>query len=257
MTDLRIHQVKRVVVPDGYRRDRAIRPAGLSPNSHERYDFDTFFYQATRVGADIVLVAPKLLNFKRLFRQSRFAVGGEDISRVRIHTFYRHAIIWLRGAAAGDTLDVTFPDGQSVTTPIIKTDRDFFGGLNVQMTVSKDNDLRWIREQLSFHAAQCGLEGVCFIDNGSTVYFLDDLADVLTSVGLKRAALVSAPYKWGGVNLKPANRELYLQTAVYNIARFQYLAGARAVVRLDCDEILLPQPKGKTVFDLANHARLG
>ncbi|KMW58345.1 CapZD protein [Candidatus Rhodobacter oscarellae] len=257
MTELRIHHATRVAVPEGYQRDRAIRPSGLAPESHLRYDFDTFFYQAIRAGRHVALVAPKLLNFRRLFRQAQFRVGGQRVRRTRIFSFYRHAIIWLLNVPEGETLAITFPDGSEADAHIHPQDLGFLAGLNCQMMISKDNDLGWIKDQLGFHAAACGLEAVCFIDNGSTAYGLDDLAQALTEVGLQRAVLISMPFKWGGVNRKPANRELYLQTAAYNAARLKYLAQARGVLCLDADEILIPQPDGETVFDRAQRARLG
>lgn len=257
MTELVIHKVERVTVPDGYTRNRAISAAGLAPESHARYDFDTFFYQATRVGNDVVLVAPKLLNFRRLFRQVQFTISGQAVDRVQIFSFYRHAVIWLRRAPKGGVLNVKFPDGSDASTPIVAENYGLFADQNTQMIISKDNDLRWIRDQLSFHAGECGVEALCFIDNGSTAYSLEQLASVIGSVGLKSAALVSMPYTWGGVNRKPVHRELYLQTAAYNLVRLQYLARARAVVRLDADEMLMPKPKGETVFDLARKSRGG
>lgn len=134
---------------------------------------------------------------------------------------------------------------------------DFLAGLNCQMIVSKDNDLRWLREQLTFHASRCGLEAVCFIDNGSTAYDLQELGETLCSAGLKKAVLMSMPYKWGGLNRRPMHRELYLQTSAYNVARLAFLGRARAVACLDADEVLFPSRDEISIFDRAVQARLG
>ena len=257
MTDLRIHHVDRVVAPFGTKRARAIRPSGLAPDSHKRYDFDTLFYQAVRCGNRVTLIAPKLLNFKKLLRKSKLKIDGQPVRNMRIICFYRHAIVHLNKAPIGDILTVEYPCGAVAETKIHSADLDFLSGLNCQMMVSKDNDLRWIHDQLRFHVARCELDAVCFIDNGSTAYSLQELGDTIRKTGLKKAVLISMPYAWGGVNRKPMHRELYLQTSSYNLCRIMYLQQARAVVRLDADEVLSPQAPGQSVFDAAVNTRSG
>lgn len=257
MTEMRRAEIGRLCVPDPYRRDRAVKPAGQKPGSDARYDFKTLVYGAIRLGRDVVMVAPKLMNFKHLVRKCSFSVDGVPAKSPRIKTYYRHALLRLADAPEGTHLTVTFPNGANEACLIETPDTDFLAGLNVQMTISKDNDLNWVREQLTFHAAKSGVEAVCFIDNGSTAYTLDDLADTLADCGLKRAVLVSAPLKWGATNIKPVSRELYLQTSVYNIVKYRFLSRARAVLCCDVDEVLVPSEPGDSVFDRAVGARLG
>jgi hypothetical protein len=257
MTALLRADIERVTVPEGTRRDRAVAPSGLSETSHLRYDFDTFFYHAVRSGDGLVLIAPKLLNFRALFKAARFDVDGEQLGRPKVHSFYRHAIIRFKRIPPGTTLGVEFPDGTRRETLIAPDETDFLAGLNCQMTISKDNNLEWIRQQLTHHVENCGVEAVCYIDNGSTAYSLSELEEVLTSVNLKKAVLISMPFKWGGLNKTTPNRELYLQTAAYNLARLRFLSKARGVLRIDTDEIMTTPKGAKTVFDEAQAARLG
>lgn len=101
MTEFILHHVARVTAPATYQRKRAIAPSGLLPESAARYDFDTFFYDAVRKGRDLYLVAPKLLNFRKLFRRSGFAIGGVPLRNMRVFAFYRHAIIRFRNVPDG------------------------------------------------------------------------------------------------------------------------------------------------------------
>lgn len=257
MTELRIHHVERVIAPGGARRDRGVTGDGQAPDSHKRYDFETLFYEAVRDGDDVYLIAPKPLNFEPILRQSKYRIDGAPVRRVSVRSYYRHAIVRLPAAPPGTRLELTAPDGSQASCTIQSSETDFLAGLNVELFISKDNDLNWIRERLTFHAARCGTEGLCFIDTGSTAYDMEALGAVVASAGFKKALIVSMPYPWGGINIEPMHRELYLQTAAYNLCRIKYLSRARAVVRLDVDEVLKPQPEGQTVFDRAVQSRLG
>ncbi len=257
MTQCFIHEAQRTLAPEGWTRDRAIAPSGLSPESKERYDFDTLFYEAVRVGRNLVIVAPKLLNFRTLFRKTVFEIDGQRLPRPSIASYYRHALIRFRNVPEGNTLRLIFPGGEETTAQITSASRDHLKGLNCEFVINKNNDLRWIREKLIFHCKHRGVEAVLLIDTGSTEYSLEDLATVLTSVGLKRAVIVSMPYKWGGLNKRPVHRELYLQTASFNLCRIKYLQSARAVLCMDIDEIISHVDGPDDIFDLTCKSRLG
>ena len=257
MAEVLVHRVRRVTVPQGWQRARAVKPGGRHDCSDQFYDFETLFYQAIRLGSDVVLVAPKLLNFEVLLRQSQFFVGGSRVERLRIQKYYRHAVITLTEVSAGDSLKIQFPNGAEASGPIVAPRLGHLGSLNCELMISKDNDLTWIEERIAFHSARCQVDGLCFVDNGSTAYDLASLARVIERSNVKRAVIVSMPFPFGGLNKRPRHAELYLQTAAYNLCRLMFLRASRATAILDVDEVLLPQPQGRSVFDAACRSRLG
>lgn len=257
MTEIRVLHFDRVRAPLPWKRDRAVSPTGLRPESSERYDFDTLFYDIIRRGPDIVIVAPKLLNFKKLVRSSRFRVGGQDVGQPIILPYYRHCLLHFRNAPDGETLRIEFPGGEIVERSIAVQELDFLSGLNCELTISKNNDLAWITEKLTYHKRRQGLEAMVIVDNGSTDYGIDDLCGALKDAGLKRAVIISAPYPFGGRNNNPVHADLFLQTATFNVARLRYLQMARAVLNVDIDEVVCRTEGHGNIFDMTCDTRLG
>ena len=257
MTEIHIDCLKRIVAPKTWKRDRGAAPSGLNPESEASYDFDTLFYEAVRTGRDVLLVAPKLLNFRALIRKSAYRIGGRNPGQPRIASYYRHAILRFRNAPPGESLRIEFPDGSVAETPIQPESLAFLAGLNCVLQFNKNNNLDWIRENLAFHSRKRGAEAAVLIENGSTDYGINDLAQMLSKCGLKKAVIISAPYKWGGMNRKPMGGELYLMSSMYNLARIKFLQSARAVLNIDIDEVLARVDGSDTVFDLACKAPLG
>ncbi len=254
MTETLVHRVVRAQLPDGYARRRYVPRAGQAPGSDALYDTDTLFYEAVAQGDRITLICPRLLNFAKLLRRARVFVGGRPARLGRIRTYYRHSLVTLRRPEeAGDDLRILLPDGAEITAIVQPERLDFLTGLTCEMLISRNNPLEWIEQKLRWHVRGCGLQSVLFIDNGSTDYSLEALREVLERVGLARVVLLSMPFKWGPVNLRPMHRELFLQTSAYNLARVKYLQAARAVLRMDIDEVLMDG----SVFDRAVAARTG
>ncbi len=255
MTEFLLHDVTRTVAPEGFRRDRAVSKRGMGDGSEAKYDFDTLFYEVIRQGTVLHIVAPRLLNFGRLVNRTRFSVDGRDIGRPKVRNFYRHSILRFANVPVGPTLTLDFPDGQTAETPIRDARLDFLEGLDCELILSKNDDLNWIADHLRFHVATQGVEGLVFIDNGSTRHSVDDLRKAISDVGLKKVALVSMPYPFGPLNRRPRNIELYLQTAAYNLARLMFLQRAGGALCMDVDEILVPD--GTSIFDRARASRFG
>ena len=78
-----------MVLPDeaGLRRRPAIRASAQRETFAERYDWWTLAYGAARVPGGLVLVCPKLLNFKALVRAGRFTCGGAPLKLRWIRPF--------------------------------------------------------------------------------------------------------------------------------------------------------------------------
>lgn len=237
------------------RRARGVPERKRGDGSDAGYDRTTLWYDAVYRGGQVHLVCPPLLNLKQAVRRAEWRVDGARVAAPRIRSFYRHAILTLPAPRGAARIDVQGPDWQ-VAGPVAQPET-LFDGLNCEMLISRDNRLDWIEQKLRNHVDHHGLEGVLFFDNGSREYGPEAVLDVLGRVGLKVGVVVPVPLPWGRVN-KPGymHRELYLQTGVYNVARLRFLAQARAVLRMDIDETLVPHPDG-TVFDAAQRSLLG
>lgn len=240
------------------RRDRGVRPDRRTEGSDAAYDATTLWYDAVQDGEMVHLTCPRLFNLGRHMRRGRWSVDGQPVKRPAIRNFYRHSIMSLTAPRGARRVTVE-ADGWRIGTDVAQTDHGRFAGLNCEMLISRDNRLEWIADKLRNHVRHHGLQGVLFLDNGSTEYAPDDVVQVLRDVGLKSGLVVSVPHPWGPVG-KPGSmhRELYLQTAIYNAVRLRFLRGARAVLRMDIDETLTTPPDGSAnVFDATVASRLG
>ena len=73
-----------------------------------------------------------------------------------------------------------------------------FSGLNVLLTLSKDNEIRWIRDWVTFFARRHECDAVLLYDNASTRYGSVDIYTAISSVpGIKACVVVHWPYKYG------------------------------------------------------------
>lgn len=251
------HLNSTIFPPGTFRRRRYVAPSRQAPDSEAKYDFTTFFYDAIRNEGTLTLVCPKLLNFCKLAQRGVFHADNQRLNRPRIRDYYRHSLIKFRVPGQPKTLSFEV-DGTRLAVAISTAEHELFAGLNTELLVSRDNDLDWIGTHVRHHVVHHGLKGVVFFDNGSTRYGLGEIAKELEKTGVQQAVVIDAPMPFGGTN-KPGqmHRELFLQTALYNVARLRFLGRARAVLRMDPDEILAEPPTHRSVFDEACGSRFG
>ena len=244
---------------DGSRhmRDRAVPEEYQIEGSETRYDATTLWYDAIQTGNRVELICPRLRNFAALVRGGQWKINGNPVASPRIRNFYRHSIVRLNCPDVAETVTVE-TEGMHLTSGVAQVDTGRFAGRNVEMLISKDNDLEWIHDKLRNHVRHHGLEGVLFFDNASTAYSHEEIGKAIKDAGVGAALLVPADYPWGPLNKRRRHSELYLQTSVYNVARIRWLSTARAVMRMDVDETLTPPPEGQpSVFDCAANSRFG
>ncbi|MFV0244748.1 MAG: hypothetical protein ACK5IB_06995 [Qingshengfaniella sp.] len=220
----------------------------------QRYDRTTLLYDAVRLAnGRVLMTAPRLLNLWPALRDGIRIDGLRP--RLRRRVFGKFEFISTR--APGDTL--TFQtDSLNLTLPIRPAERAAFAGQRCVVTMNRDNDLHWIRDWAQHYASRHGLEGVLIYDNGSTAYTPQALADILAGVpGLRTIRIVVVDFPYGTVSSGEGAqiRPKFLQPAMMNLARADFLAGARAVLNIDIDEIIPAGPQ--TVFDATLATRLG
>ena len=249
-----------VVLPDAraLRRDHIV-PERLRPPGHDAgYDFRTLFYDAVLMperGA-VWLFCPKLANFAGLLRNG-LTIDGQPVRPSRVRRFERYDIAELPWTGGPGTLALA-AGGWRTAVALSATDRATFAGRNVLLTLSKNNDLRWIRDWVLFHVREHRADAVLFFDNGSADYGAADVEAALAGIdGLGPGIVASAVFPYGPPGARRMKfRANFLQAALLNLARHRFLAAARAVLQCDVDELVLRRTDAG-VFDATVASRAG
>ena len=220
-----------------------------------RYEALALFYDCFwhADGTRILLVGPPPLNLMPALRGAR-VVARPSGTPLRPRFFASAAVMLteLSGAPVGtEAVAVRLPDGQEFELPVQPSSAAALAGRRVLFTVSKDNDLAWIREWAHYHARIQGADAVVFFDNGSTRYAPGEVAETLLSVpGIAEAAVLSWPHLYGApdpaVRINPFYTH-FLQIGAMGVALRRYAARAAGLLNCDVDE-LVATPEGGTVF---------
>lgn len=218
------------------------------------FDATTLWFDAVWHDGLVTLVCPRLNNLATLFKRGKVTLDAEE-AKPNVRTFYRHSTVSLKCPLPPVRISLDI-DGFRLETPVRIATPERFRGRNTIVTMSKNNDLRWIEDFAGFHARTQGAESILFIDNGSTTYAVSEIQGVLERAGLD-ALVLSTELPFGPRGLKPySNSELYLQTCALNAVRLRYLQEARAVLFCDIDELVLSRG-AETVFDAAARSPFG
>ena len=259
--DAALAELATIVLPEelGLRRDHIMPSDERGPEFDDRYDFRTLIYDALHLprARRLALIAPKLLNLESVIRTADIRLDGRPVRPTRILRRRRYDVVMLRAATPPAELALAF-GGWSAALRLPAAETACFAGRNCLMTVSQDNSLRWIRDWVRYHVAEHGVDAVLFYDNASRAYEPDELLATLAGVaGLAAVRVVSVPLPYGAFPLRGSrSRALFLQTALWNIARLRFLRDARAVLPVDVDE-LVTRSGDRSVFDAAVQSRGG
>ncbi len=233
------------------------RPLELrEPDYMDRFDSRTVLYDAFLDGDRVVLVGPPPRNLKRHLRDSRWTIDGVEVEPT---IFARRKAM---DSYAPVPPDVTSPstlrvEGRlgDVELTIQPSGLDLFENRRVVFTLSKNNDLAWIRQWANFYVQQHGADAVLLYDNGSTEYTTEDLRRTLGSVpGLETVVVVDWDHPYGPQGFGNGLWEsFYLQRNTMVHARGRFLARAQGVLNSDIDELVLTAD-GDSVFSHAERS---
>ena len=139
------------------RRDVAVPETLQGPDYHDKYDFSTLIYDAVSVPEtqQTVLVCPKLFNFESLLDEGGFLDGAGERVAHRVLHHRRYDEIWLASPASTFSFiykNQIFPI--SVATESSKP----FSDKRCIVTVSRNNEIPWIIDWLTFYKVRHGLE---------------------------------------------------------------------------------------------------
>jgi hypothetical protein len=237
------------------------RPIHLrQANYDDRFDFDTVFCDAFRdvdeKGADVVvLTGPPLLNLNEPFGHAEYMNVDSGIAgHAELHDVRGTQQSRVAGLGNCSTLHITLPSGFSRELPVAANERNLFRGRKCLVTVSKDNELVWIRDWARFYAKLHGVDAVLLYDNGSTKYNTSDVLEALGSVeGIEVAVVVDWPFpfgpqagNWDGLRGVKWDSS-YCQSTLLEHARWRYLNEAAGVLHCDIDELMVSETG--TFFD--------
>lgn len=262
----KVSHVSPVIIPsDVPLSRRAPRPLDKRQDHYvERFDYKTIFYDIYRSGDQVIFSGPPLLNFDSLVRVAKISLfGKERIDTPKLETLWKtqRSSIQLNPleahGAASDGFE--FEVGRLKSGGRVQPDENgIFKGLKVLFTMSKNNNLEWIKDWATFYHKIHGVNAVLIYDNGSTDYTTDELVAVLRSIeGIEAAVVVDWPFKYGpgGINAQTWDSD-YCQYSAIEHARRRFLKYCQGVVSVDIDELVVTDDE-RSVFDHLSASKSG
>ncbi|GAC1549602.1 MAG: hypothetical protein NVS2B5_04840 [Beijerinckiaceae bacterium] len=238
------------------------RPPALRDDAFERqFDATTLFFDAFGFPGSnrIVLLGPPLFNLAPAVAAMRVTALPSGIPCVfEVRHLDRHMQMWLEAPAGTHRMSFSGALGAfevEVAAPALSPFRD----RRVIFTLSKDNEIDWIRDWIRFNRDINGADAVLIYDNASTRYGTADLLDAVRSLaGIKAAAVVHWPFRYGpqGTLARGLWDSDFCQLGAWEHARWRFLSGARSVMNSDVDELVLSED-GASVFEKAEHSTFG
>ncbi|NBO21160.1 MAG: hypothetical protein EBU97_04335, partial [Rhodobacteraceae bacterium] len=230
----------------------------LGADVSAEFDAATVFYAGWQTTAEnrIALYGPPLRNLKAQIRQTRFLSGSRTLSLRSVRDHYKFSKTTLAGSVERGEVQFANPAFAGSLPVQHSMMGRAFAGKNVIYTMSKNNDLRWIVDWLTWHHKRHGANAFVIVDNQSSAYSADDLADALRSVsGYDQGMVILAPFPFGPRRQAAASLQ-YLQLAMHNMIFEQLLHRSRAVLFTDIDELVFANAD-LSIFDAACDSWLG
>jgi hypothetical protein len=218
------------------------RPVNLRPPEYgQQFDADTVFYASCRAldPAWVVLFGPPLANLEEPVVSAVRSALPADGRSINVRHLDRHSQIWVR--TESDVLYFRDAPFEQQEFPVQPNLCGLFRHKRVVFTLSKDNDLAWIRDWAFFYARHHGCDAVLVYDNNSSRYRSRQISDALSGIpGMGTVVVVDWPFKFGPVG----GGELpwdsnYCKFGFFEHARHSFLRLASACVNADVDELVL------------------
>lgn len=226
----------------------------------DAFDSETIFYDVFRRGDDVFLSGPPTLNMKPALAAASFRLDGADASpSVRLVDRGRTQRSIIADSPVSQNLSIEIPEHGLKESVAVGVDySSLFAGRKVLMTLSKNNELSWIHDWLTYYHKVHGVDSVLFYDNASDAYQPEDLQATLGSVhGIKASAVVSWPFKYGpGGGPKQVWDSDYCQYSVLEHAHWRFLRSAAGVINADIDELVVTDD-GRSAYEHAEESEFG
>jgi hypothetical protein len=259
MEVLIINPASMVVPKDGLLERIPPRPPESRQAGYDlAFDRKTLFYDVFRVGSQVMLIGPPLLNLRSAVESASLFANDKAASvAAQFIDLNRASRSILECDKRAQSITFDFPDF-AVCTDIGVDGAELFEDKRAIVTKSKNNRLRWIEDWLTYHVRIHGVDAVLLYDNNSDAYDLDALRNTLAKVqGIKVAVIVVWNYLFGpsGWPSKIWDSD-YCQYGALEHARWRFLRRARSVLNCDIDELVV-STDDRTVFEHAEGHEAG
>jgi hypothetical protein len=249
-----------MVVPEGSLLERIPpRPPESRQAGYDlAFDRKTLFYDVFRVGSQVMLIGPPLLNLRSAVKSTSFFADYKSVSvAAQFIDLDRTSRSILECDRRAQSITFEFPDF-AVCAGIGADGTELFQGRRAIVTKSRNNRLRWIEDWLTYHVRIHGADAVLLYDNNSDAYDLDAIRNTVAKVqGIKVAVIVVWNYLFGPGGWPSEIWDSdYCQYGALEHARWRFLRRARSVLHCDIDELVV-STDDRTVFEHAESHEAG
>jgi len=219
--------------------------------------FDCFWHHAN--SDRIWLIGPAPTNLKNHYKRATYTALPSGKQLRAKHNFSLSVMATsLFDVPAGTTaISIEF-DGQIYVADVQPSLASDFVGENLLFTLSKNNDLAWIKCWADYHVRHHDISSIVFFDNGSSAYDCAAIENVLTDIkGLKKFSVISVPFPYGykdeALKVNPYWPQ-FLQVACMSIVLRRFGAVANSITNLDIDELAVSD---EPICNLAKTSDIG
>lgn len=253
MTSVQLASVSMASVPL-----RRTLPSGFSfihPEDAANYDETTLWYDAFWRTGRTYLICPKLHGIEKTILAARFLQDDQPAGRPRINRLNdRYDILSFRAKHRPARISITL-NGETLSGPVTNAQipPNSFKNRNVGVTLSYNNDLKWIEDYARYHHKAHNMQAALFFDHSSTLYAPQEIDAALMRGGLQGNQIICVDHPYG-IALHNNDGHLdhrgeMMQTALLNIAKMRFLPECRAALINDIDELVWAHEE--PIFDTA------
>lgn len=229
----------------------------------EAFDFATVFCDCfwDAAGRNLILVGPPLLNLASDLDMRMLALPSGEPCPFTIHDLDRLTRTVVHPPPGATGLKIRSTAGEAILAPQPNLS-DIFAGRRVLLTMSKNNEIQWIRDWVQFYVHHHGCDAVLLYDNNSDRYSVGELSAELSDTFPELQCLVIGwPFPYGVFDGRSFPGygiwdSVYCQLVMFEHARLRTLWSARSVANVDVDELVLT-PSGKGLFSLVEESLTG
>ncbi len=230
-------------------------------NFTEKFDATTLFFDAlfSHRADQVLLLGPPFSNLLPAIENASFtALPSRVKCEFRTRTMDRHSQVWISVPSGTRQIVLEGQFGRVEVTPGNNLS-GLFEGKRVLVTLSKNNELEWIKDWVRYNRDIHGANAVLFYDNQSTAYSPKDIIQALAEIsGLEQVCVVPWPFKYGPVGIGYLDYwdSNFCQYGSLEHARWMFLQRAESVLNTDVDELVVSK-RGESIFKAAESAWSG
>lgn len=227
------------------------------PAFWDQYDNDTLIYDAIWCARrrEITVFFPKLVGFEKAIRSAIWSIDGKPVRPHRLRRFRVYDALTLPSETFQGSLTLTVNDDQ-LALSVSHADHNRFAGRRVIYTQVKDGSLDWVRDWVTAHQRNHGVDAVLVTNNNSTAFSDEDLRTTLASIkGIAVADVLDAPHRYGPLPQTADNvgATKFQQRTLLNLVKARWFAQAYGVLMCDVDELVVSRD-GQSIFDVTRRS---